>query len=244
MTIIELTNKAAEYQEKYSSMVNSYNKKQSLLLATYPDALKDYKPEYIQNQLQLKLKTNAIDEKATASEFIKGAESYLWNASHKKNDIKYPLRAENDINKKILAESIYQRAFNFLAATKDLNKIEAEVNYAMQVDDNYFSSLMDIIEAKKESDSVKFSQLDQKELDFYKRLDDINLKFELKTGLTEVNKTINAFSDLQKKGISFLNALSGGIVNYYDADTVKTMNANQVKDIVDHVNASSEFWQN
>jgi hypothetical protein len=36
-------------------------------------------------------------------------------------------------NKRILAENIYQRAFNFLAVTKDLNNIEAEVKHAIEV---------------------------------------------------------------------------------------------------------------
>lgn len=244
MTVQEIINKATEYQDKYLNMVNSYNKKQSLLLAKYPEELKDYKPEYIQNQLQLKLRQNSIDEKTNAREFIKGTEAYLWDASHKKNDLKYPLRAENDINKKILAENIYQRAFNFLSATKDLNNIEAEIKHAFQVDENYFSSLVDILEAKKESDPLKFSQLDQQQIDFYKRLDDIKNKFAVKTKLNEVNKAIDDFSNLQKKGISFLNALSGGIVNYYDQDAVKKMTALQVKEISDHVNESAQYWEN
>lgn len=219
-------------------MISGYNTKQNELQARYPEAMKDYKEEVWQEQLKAKLKENADAEALKASNFIKSVDKNLHNAYDKKVKARFPLKADNDIEKMLLSEAIHQRAFNFLSVVNENSTILNELQSALNTDLNYFSALIDILNAKR-PDPVNIS--DQKTADFYRSLDKLNNQFSEKNGLSEVEAAITELETIKVKAASYFKALIAGEVNYLDADVIKKMTPQEISKAVDTVNNSLQY---
>jgi len=242
MTPQELKNKAVRYAEKYFELLRGYNKKQNDLLSRARPEFKNHLAEYVEKQIQEEIQKVITDTRKEVGDFVKLIATNLTEANIEKDKIKFPLRYAPDTNKNLIAENIYQRAFNFLNTAKDVNVIEAEIKKALDIDVNYFSSLIQLVNAKRPIDTVGQSNLEQDEVFFYRHIDEINGAFELRTGIKDLNEAVQSITNIQKKVNSFFNALIDNIQFYYDKDSMLKMSQDERVKSVDRINASAEYW--
>jgi hypothetical protein len=243
MTPKEIKSKGETYRQKFQAMILSYNVKQAELLTNGQKQFSNYTTEYVQKIIKENLNVNVEKEKSTAQEFIDASNNYLKTATKLKDETRFPLRNASDVVKNALGEAKNQRAYNFLSLAKDFNKITAEFESAFQIGDlDYANSLIDAI-LLKEPDPLNHSQFSNEEVTFYGKVKELKLKQEKASGIFDLDGAIQDFTKLIKDGSAYHSALSSGVIQYYDQDTVRSMNQNQVASLIDDINNSSEHWQ-
>lgn len=238
MTSSELISKAKEYRERFNALRKDYKEKQLVLLNSRKAELKNYSDEYIQEQVKKEIGQLAEAQKNLTKDFIEGTGIYFKETKKKIDELRYPLSSE-DTQKKILLELIHQRAFNFLNQATDLRKIENALRDALMTDENYFSSLLEILEARRKDNS----NLNPEERNFYSMIDSMKKDFEQKRGIPELERAKETFRELSKETERYLKALDDGQIGYYTKREVENLNQDEVTKEYEFVTASMQYWE-
>ncbi len=233
----ELIAKAKEYRERFNALRKEYKEKQLSLLNTRKSELKNYSDEYIQEQIKREKGQLAEAHKKLVKDYFESTEIYLKDCIKKIEELRYPLTTGSDYGK-IQLELIRQRAFNYLSQVTDLRKIENQLRDALLIDENYFSSMLEILEARRKGNY----ELKPEERDFYSRVDKMKKDFELKKGISELQRSREKFRELTKETERYLEALDDGHIIYYTKTEVENMKQDEVAKEYDFVSASMPYW--
>jgi len=227
---------AKELFQKFTSLRRDYREKQLNAMKPKPE-WKNYSEQYIRELIKKEVGKLAELQLEEAGNFQKSVERYYRDTVNKINQVRYPLISQTDTDKLILLELIRQRAFNFLSLTNDNSRIETELRTAMNTDENYFSSLIDLIKAKKPT------ELSENEIEFYKRVEKLERDFEQIKDIAALKKQRDSFSELVTEANRYIQALRDGKIDYYTKSEVESLKQEEVNNNYDFITQSMSYWK-
>jgi hypothetical protein len=107
----------------------------------------------------------------------------------------------------------------------------------MNTDENYFSSLIDLIKAKKPT------ELSGNEIEFYKRVEKLERDFEQIKGIDALKKQRDSFSELVTEANRYIQALRDGKIDYYTKSEVESLKQEEVNNNYDFITQSMSYWK-
>lgn len=177
--------------EKIDKLFNEYNNAIKQLDKSEESLLKQFSQSVVEKKI-LELKQDIKHKFLNEGKKLLDEVSQMYYKILIENEKdKYPLRYSDDINKKLLGEMIYKRAFDFVKNTKNKDAWLKEIILAAETNEtDYLNSLIEIIDSEKPSDA-EILQLNEADRYIY---DNFN---SIKEQIRDKYKMADRINDLQ-----------------------------------------------